>query len=232
MALSILMVDDNKDIIDLLLPHFKKEHFEVTVAYDGMEAYNLFNPQKHNLILLDIMMPKMDGITLCKKIRQASNVPIIMITAKSEDEDVIMGIDVGADDYIVKPFSPRQVVAKIRALMRRLDISKSEDRLIVIDSLAINMDEYTLKIDNNLIPLTKKEIEIIYLMASHPSRIYSREIILDTLWGDDYFGDVRTVDTHIKRIRAKLHLNNNHYSWDIKTVWGVGYKFERESIEN
>ncbi|MFA5407229.1 MAG: response regulator transcription factor [Bacilli bacterium] len=228
MFFSILMVDDNKDIIDLLLPHFKKEHFDVTVAYDGVEAYNLFDPKKHNLILLDIMMPKMDGITLCKKIRLTSNVPIIMVTAKSEDEDVIMGIDVGADDYIVKPFSPYQVVAKIKALMRRLNISKTDEKIIAVDNLVINMDEYTVHIDDILIPLTKKEIEIMYLMASHPARIYSREILLDTLWGDEYFGDIRTVDTHIKRIRAKLHLNNNKYSWDIKTVWGVGYKFERE----
>lgn len=228
MALSILMVDDNKDIIDLLLPHFKKEHFDVTVAYDGVEAYDLFDPKKHNLILLDIMMPRMDGITLCKKIRQFSDIPIIMITAKSEDEDVIMGIDVGADDYIVKPFSPRQVVAKIKALMRRLDIATTDDKIVVVDNLVINMDEYTIKIDDVLIPLTKKEIEIMYLMANHPSRIYSREVLLDTLWGNDYFGDFRTVDTHIKRIRAKLHLNSNKYSWDIKTVWGVGYKFEKE----
>jgi DNA-binding response OmpR family regulator len=171
----------------------------------------------------------MDGLTLCKKIRQTSTVPIIMITAKSEDEDVIMGIDVGADDYIVKPFSPRQVVAKIKALIRRLDIALNDDKLVVIDNLVINMDEYIVKIADEVIPLTKKEIEILYLIAKHPSRIYSREILLDTLWGDDYFGDVRTVDTHIKRIRAKLHLNNNKYSWDIKTVWGVGYKFERES---
>ena len=231
MAISILIVDDNKDIIDLLLPHFEKEHFDVTVAYDGVEAYKTFDSDKHNLILLDIMMPRMDGITLCKKIRQTSTVPIIMLTAKSEDEDVIMGIDVGADDYIVKPFSPRQVIAKIKALMRRLDIVKTSDKLICVDNLNINMDEYTLKIDDVQIPLTKKEIEIVYLMAKHPSRIYSREIILDTLWGDEYFGDVRTVDTHIKRIRAKLQLNTNKYSWDIKTVWGVGYKFEREIID-
>lgn len=228
MEVSILMVDDNKDIIDLLLPHFKKEKFNVDIAYDGLEAYKLFNPNKHNIILLDIMMPKMDGISLCKKIRETSNVLIIMITAKSEDEDVIMGIDVGADDYIVKPFSPRQVVAKIKALTRRLNIEKTDDSIISIDNLTINMDEYTLKINNQIIPLTKKEIEIVYIMARHPSRIYSREVLLDTLWGDEYFGDVRTVDTHIKRIRAKLQLNSNSYSWDIKTVWGVGYKFEKD----
>lgn len=229
MSISILIVDDNKEIIELLRPHFEKEQFDVTVAYDGLEAYNLFNENKHNLILLDIMMPKMDGITLCKKIREKSNVPIIMITAKNEDEDFIMGIEVGADDYIVKPFSPRQVIAKIKALMRRLEIKNNSDKIIKIDNLTINMDEYTLMIDDNLIPLTKKEIEILYLMAKHPSRIYSRETLLDTLWGDNYFGDIRTVDTHIKRIRGKLNLNNNKYNWDIKTVWGVGYKFEREN---
>jgi DNA-binding response OmpR family regulator len=228
MGISILMVDDNKDIIDLLLPHFKKEQYDVTVAYDGVEAYNLFDSSKHKLILLDIMMPRMDGLTLCKRIREFSDVPIIMITAKSEDEDVVMGIDVGADDYIVKPFSPKQVIAKIKALMRRLDLTKMDNKIIAVDNLIINMDEYTFKIDNELIPLTKKEIEILYLMINHPSRIYSREVLLDSLWGDEYFGDVRTIDTHIKRIRAKLHLNTKEYNWDIKTVWGVGYKFERK----
>jgi DNA-binding response OmpR family regulator len=138
-----------------------------------------------------------------------------------------MGIDVGADDYIVKPFSPRQVVAKVKALMRRLDMTNNDNKIVIFDNLIINMDEYTLKIDDEIKPLTKKEIEIMYLMASHPSRIYSREILLDTLWGPDYFGDVRTVDTHIKRIRAKLQMNTNKYSFDIKTIWGVGYKFER-----
>lgn len=228
MAISILVVDDNKEIINLLLPHFKKEGYDVTVAYDGVEALSLFDKSKHNLILLDIMMPKMDGLTVCKRIREISNVPIIMITAKSEDEDVIMGIDVGADDYIVKPFSPSRVIAKMKAILRRLDINTTDEKILSIDNLTINMDEYTVKIDNNLISLTKKEIEILYLMAKHPSRIYSRETLLDILWGDNYFGDIRTVDTHIKRMRAKLNLNTNKYNWDIKTVWGVGYKFERE----
>jgi two-component system response regulator ResD len=227
MAISVLVVDDNKEIIDLLLPHFKKEQIDYTIAYDGLEALSLYDKNKHNLILLDIMMPKMDGITFCKRIREFSSVPIIMITAKSEDEDVIMGIDVGADDYIVKPFSPRQVIAKMKAVMRRLDLSKDEE-ILFIDNLLINMDEYIVKVNGNIIPLTKKEIEILYLMASHPNRIYSREMLLNIIWGDNYYGDIRTVDTHIKRMRAKLNLNNNDYSWDIKTVWGVGYKFEKE----
>jgi DNA-binding response OmpR family regulator len=205
MGVSVLIVDDNKEIIDLLLPHFKKENIDYTVAYDGLEGLSLFDKNKHNLILLDIMMPKMDGITLCKRIREFSNVPIIMITAKSEDEDVIMGIDVGADDYIVKPFSPRQVIAKIKALMRRLDLQNDEEVLFV-DNLVINMDEYTVKLDGNPISLTKKEIEILYLMANHPNRIYSRDMLLNMLWGENYYGDIRTVDTHIKRMRAKLNL--------------------------
>lgn len=227
MAISVLIADDNEDIIDLLLPHFKKESYNVAVAHDGEEAFSLFN-DKFSIVLLDIMMPKMDGLTLCKKIRETSNVPIIMITAKSQDEDVIMGIDVGADDYIVKPFSPRQVMAKIKALIRRLEFNKSDEKIIQIDNLIINMNEYTCKVGEEIIPLTKKEIEILYLISQHPSRIYSREILLDLLWGDSYYGDIRTVDTHIKRIRAKLDLNNNKYSWDIKTIWGVGYKFEKD----
>jgi DNA-binding response OmpR family regulator len=227
MAVSVLIVDDNKEIINLLLPHFKKEGYDVTVAYDGLEALNVFNPSKHSLILLDIMMPKMDGITVCKKIRETSNVPIIMITAKSEDEDLITSIDVGADDYIVKPFSPSRVLAKVKAVLRRLEINKNEEKIINIDNLYIDMDEYICKIDDEIIALTKKELEILYLMAKHIGRTYSREILLDILWGADYFGDIRTVDTHIKRLRAKLNLNNKEYTWDIKTVWGVGYKFER-----
>lgn len=229
MAVSIMIVDDNKDIIDLLLPNFEKEGYDVTVANDGIEALTLFDASKHNLILLDIMMPKMDGITTCKRIREISNVPIIMITAKSEDEDVIMSIDIGADDYIVKPFSPNRVIAKIKAVLRRLEINKIEEKKISIDNLTIDMNTYLCTINSNSVPLTKKELEILYLIAKNTNRIYSRENLLNLLWGNDYFGDIRTVDTHIKRMRSKLGLNTNNYSWDIKTVWGVGYKFERKN---
>jgi DNA-binding response OmpR family regulator len=229
MAVSIMIVDDNQDIIDLLLPHFKKEGYSVTVAHDGIEALSLFEASKHHLILLDIMMPKMDGMTACKRIREISNVPIIMITAKSEDEDVIMGIDVGADDYIVKPFSPSRVMAKVKALLRRLEINQTEDKIIHIDNLTVDMNEYTCKIDHTSISLTKKEIELLYLMAKNIGKTYSREILLSILWGNDYFGDIRTVDTHIKRMRAKLNMANDTSTWEIKTIWGVGYKFERKT---
>lgn len=223
MKKSVLMVDDNKDIIELMLPHFKLEEYSVTVAYDGQMALDLFKESKFDLVLLDIMMPKIDGMTVCKKIRAVSDVPVIMITAKTQDEDVIMGLDIGADDYIVKPFSPKQVMAKIKALMRRLKIEDNESEL-KINNLYINMTDYLVTVNDIKIPLTKKELEILYLLASHPSRVYSRETLLDMLWGDEYFGEPRTVDTHIKRLRAKL--NNDNLNWDIKTVWGVGYKFE------
>jgi len=226
MANKILIADDNEEIIKLLVPNLEKEGFKVVIANDGEEAITKFNKENPNLILLDIMMPKLDGLQVCKNIRKVSNVPIVMITAKSEDEDVIMGLDTGADDYIIKPFSPKQVVAKIKAILRRLDLSKENDKIITFDGLIINMNEYIVKINNQVVELTKKEIEILYLFAKHPGVVYSREKLLDILWGYEYYGEVRNVDTHIKRIRHKLGLNDNHHNFDIKTVWGVGYKFE------
>lgn len=226
MKIKILIADDNKEIINLLIPHLEKENFDVLTAYDGMEAINIFEKNNPALILLDIMMPKMDGMAVCKKIRAKSKVPIIMITAKSEDEDVIMGLDTGADDYIVKPFSPKQVVAKIKAILRRLEINNESEKILKLSNLEINMYEYSVKINNQSVELTKKEIEILYLLAKHPAMVYSRETLLNVLWGYEYYGDVRNIDTHIKRMRAKLGLNDNNYDWDISTVWGVGYKFE------
>lgn len=226
MKISILMADDNKDIIEVMDPHFKKEGYDIKYAYDGQMALDMFKIHNFDLILLDIMMPKVDGISVCKKIRRESNVSIIMITAKSEDEDIIMGLDVGADDYIVKPFNPKEVIARIKAMIRRLKIYDSDYELH-FDNLYINMNDYKISVDNNEVNLTKKELEILYLLAKHPSRVYQREILLDLIWGEEYFGDLRTVDTHIKRLRAKIKGINNS-RWDIKTVWGVGYKFERD----
>lgn len=225
---EILLADDNEEIVDLLIPHLVKEGFMPIVARDGEEALKLFDENKPILVLLDIMMPKKDGIQVCQEIRKKSKTPIVMVTAKSEDEDVIMGLDVGADDYIVKPFSPKQVVAKVKAIIRRLDISDEKEKIVKIKNLLINMNEYVVKIDDINIELTKKEIEILYLFAKHPSMVYSRENLLNTLWGYEYYGDARNVDTHIKRLRAKLGLNEKKYPWDIKTVWGVGYKLEIE----
>lgn len=218
------MADDNIDIISILNPHFKNMNYNMDYAYDGEEALNKFYEKKYDLIILDIMMPKKNGFDVCKEIRKTSNVPVIMITAKGEDEDFIMGIEIGADDYIVKPFSPKKVLAKIKALARRLEIDE-DSSTIVLDEIEINLSEYAFKIKGEPVNLTKKEIELIYLFVKNPKRVYSREILLDLLWGDDYYGEARTVDTHIKRLRSKL--NNYKIDWDIKTVWGVGYKFEK-----
>ena len=222
--MKILMADDNIDIISILNPHFKNMNYNMDYAYDGEEALNKFYEKKYDLIILDIMMPKKNGFDVCKEIRKTSNVPVIMITAKGEDEDFIMGIEIGADDYIVKPFSPKKVLAKIKALARRLEIDE-DSSTIVLDEIEINLSEYAFKIKGEPVNLTKKEIELIYLFVKNPKRVYSREILLDLLWGDDYYGEARTVDTHIKRLRSKL--NNYKIDWDIKTVWGVGYKFEK-----
>ncbi|OGO86759.1 MAG: DNA-binding response regulator [Clostridiales bacterium GWE2_32_10] len=226
-ARTILIAEDNEEIVDLIIPHLVKDGFMPVIANDGEKAIELFEQETPNLILLDIMMPKKDGLAVCRYIRTKSDVPIIMVTAKSTDEDMIMGIDIGADDYIIKPFSPKQVLAKIKALLRRLDTSQKDDKIIKLDNLEINIDEYRVKIDGNEVILTKKEVEILFTLASNPSRVHSREMLLNELWGYEYFGDTRNVDTHIKRLRAKLGLaENNNYSWDIKTVWGVGYKLE------
>ena len=177
------------------------------------------------------MMPKEDGYAVCRKIRETSNVPIILITARGEDFERIMGLDIGADDYIVKPFSPSEVMARIRAVMRRIernDIKEEEQKnSLTVSNLTINLDEYTLYIDGSRISLTKKEIETMWTLASNPNKVFTRDNLLDSLWGFDYFGDSRTVDSHIKRLRAKLD-KVEHPDWAIKTVWGVGYKFEAQ----
>ncbi len=230
MSKQVLIADDNEEIIDLIIPHLVKEGFMPIMARDGEEAIKVFDEQKPMVALLDIMMPKKDGLEVCRYIRSRSDIPIIMITAKSTDEDVIMGIDTGADDYIIKPFSPKQVMAKIKAIIRRLDISEKDKKIITVKNLEVNMEEYTVKLNGKIIETTKKEVEILYTLASTPSKVHSRETLLDMIWGYEYYGDTRNVDTHIKRLRAKLGISEgSSYGWDIKTIWGVGYKFEVES---
>lgn len=227
---KILIADDNQDITDILETYAKKEGLEPIIAADGEEAIKLF--EKHNpaVVLLDVMMPKEDGYEVCRKIRSKSNVPIILITARGEDFERIMGLDIGADDYIVKPFSPSEVMARVRAVLRRMtkaeEGTKSEN-MITIDNLVINLEEYTLMIDGQRMALTKKEIETMWTLANNPNKVFTRDNLLDSLWGFDYFGDSRTVDSHIKRLRAKLD-ELSHPKWSIKTIWGVGYKFEIE----
>ena len=226
----ILIADDNRDITDVLSTYSRMEGFEPVVAGDGEEAIRLFNQYEPDVVLLDVMMPKEDGYEVCRKIRSKSNVPVILITARGEDFDKIMGLDIGADDYIVKPFSPGEVMARVRAVLRRMTKSNKEstsDNIITIDNLEINLDEYTLHIDNKKVSLTKKEIETMWTLATNPNKVFTRDNLLDSLWGFDYFGDSRTVDSHIKRLRAKIDIID-HPLWSIKTIWGVGYKFEVE----
>lgn len=224
----ILIADDNRDITDILSTYSRMEGFEPIVAADGEEAIRLFEKYNPEVVLLDVMMPKEDGYEVCRKIRSKSNVPVILITARGEDFDKIMGLDIGADDYIVKPFSPREVMARVRAVLRRMAKSgkdNSSENVIKISNLEINMDEYSLHIGGKKINLTKKEIETMWTLASNPNKVFTRDNLLDSLWGFDYYGDSRTVDSHIKRLRAKIDAVE-HPEWTIKTIWGVGYKFE------
>ncbi|WP_310601837.1 response regulator transcription factor [Anaerosporobacter sp.] len=226
----ILIADDNADITDILATYAQKEGFEPIVASDGAEALELFYEYNPVVVLLDVMMPKEDGYEVCRKIRSKSNTPVILITARGEDFERIMGLDIGADDYIVKPFSPSEVMARVRAVLRRMTSTtqpQKSENMISISNLEINLDEYTLYIDSKKMSLTKKEIETMWTLASNPNKVFTRDNLLDSLWGFDYFGDSRTVDSHIKRLRAKLD-KVEHSDWTIKTIWGVGYKFEIE----
>lgn len=225
----ILIADDNPDITDVLAAYARKENFEPIIASDGEEAVRLFHKFNPDVVLLDVMMPKEDGYEVCRKIRDKSDVPVILITARGEDFERIMGLDIGADDYIVKPFSPSEVMARVRAVVRRMGKktkdSQSDGQVMTVGNLTINLDEYSLYIGDNKMFMTKKEIETMWTLASNPNKVFTRDNLLDSLWGFDYFGDSRTVDSHIKRLRSKLD-KVDHPSWNIKTIWGVGYKFE------
>lgn len=230
----ILIADDNKDITDILSAYVQKEGYEPVVAADGPETERLFEEYSPIAILLDVMMPLKDGYEVCRTIRKESSVPIILITARGEDYDKIMGLDIGADDYIVKPFSPGEVMARLRAVLRRIappEETEEQEGIIRIKNLYINLEEYTFKVDGKRVPLTKKEIETMWTLAGHPNKVFTRDNLLDSLWGYDYYGDSRTVDSHIKRLRSKLD-TVEHPDWSIKTIWGVGYKFEVSDLDN
>ena len=229
----ILIADDNLQITKIISEFVKAGGFEPVIASDGKEALDLFHKEKFAVILLDVMMPQMDGFALCREIRRTSNIPIIMITARGEDFERVMGLDIGADDYIVKPFSGEEVMARIRAILRRIDRSSSLSmtrRQLTIGSLFIDLDDARVTIDGQSIQLTKKELEILYTLAENSEKLFSREVLLSSLWGYDYYGDSRTVDSHVKRLRAKLDAVP-HPDWQIKTVWGLGYKFEVSTLE-
>lgn len=222
---QILICDDQPMIHETLGVYLESEGFSYCSAYDGEQALEMFESKQPDLVVLDLMMPKKNGIEVCREIRAESRTPIIMLTAKGEEIDRILGLELGADDYIVKPFSAREVVARIKAVLRRFNADSSEGSNIVRHSgLEINMSNYDVRINGVSVPFTPKEVEILFLLASNPGRVFDREQILSKVWGYDFFGDTRAVDTQIKRIRQKLPQEN--IQWSIKTVYGVGYKFE------
>ena len=224
MARKILVVEDDHNISDLIRMYLEKEGFEVQTTFDGGSALELFRTTQPDMVLLDIMLPVMDGWAVCSRIRETSRTPIIMITAKSEVFDRIQGLEMGADDYIVKPFEMKELIARINAVLRRTEIPEDTRKRLTFDKLEINLDSYELTVDGNKIDTPPKELELLYHLASSPNRVYTRNQLLDEVWGFDYFGDSRTVDVHIKRLREKVE--NVSDQWALKTVWGVGYKFE------
>lgn len=223
---TILIADDNQQLCSILKSAALKEGYEVLVANDGQSALDIFNQNNPSMVLLDVMMPKLDGFQVCRQIREVSNVPIIMITARGEDFEKIMGLEIGADDYIVKPFSPLEVMARVKAILRRVEKSDNVlNNTITIEDLHINLNDYSVSISNTNIHLTKREVDMLWTLVKGRHIAYTREMLLDLLWGYDYYGDFRTVDSHMKRLRSKLDVVS-HPKWEIKTVRNVGYKFE------
>jgi DNA-binding response OmpR family regulator len=225
MSRKVLIVEDDKNIADLLRIYLEKEQMECELAGDGVTGVEKFQQFQPDLVLLDIMLPGMDGWAVCKKIRETSKTPVIMLTAKGELEDKVSGLEMGADDYITKPFEMKEVLARVHAVLRRAGEEEvSADKKLAFDKLVVNLDSYELLVDGKRVDTPPKELELLYHLASAPNRVFTRNQLLDEVWGFDYFGDSRTVDVHIKRLREKLEGVSDQ--WSLKTVWGVGYKFE------
>ncbi len=222
---TVLIVEDDRNIADLLRLYLEKEGYQTALAFDGLTGLEKFREVQPILVLLDVMLPGMDGWGVCRTIRGESKTPIIMLTAKSETENKVMGLKAGADDYITKPFEMKEVLARIEAVLRRSGVEPTKAaRRLTFDKLVIDMDAFELTVDGNKVPTPPKEMELLYHLASTPNRVYTRNQLLDEVWGFDYFGDTRTVDVHIKRLREKLEGVSTQ--WELKTVWSVGYKFE------
>ena len=222
---KILVVDDDLNICELLRLYIEKEGFSVVTANDGAQALKLFEKEQPDLIMLDIMLPELDGWQVCREIRKTSKCPIIMLTAKGEVFDKVLGLELGADDYVVTPFEAKEVVARIRAVLRRSGkTDENEMKEVKWDKLSINLTNYELKVDGVQIDTPPKEMELLFHLATHPNRVFTRDQLLDEVWGFDYYGDSRTVDVHVKRLREKIDGVSD--KWELKTVWGVGYKFE------
>ena len=222
---KILIVDDDANICELLRLYLEKDGFDTFVAEDGREALTAFENFSPDLILLDIMLPKLDGWQVCREIRKTHNTPIIMLTAKGETFDKILGLELGADDYVTKPFDTKEIIARVRAVLRRsVDPDKSDIKEVKYDNLRVNLTNYELEVGGKVVDTPPKELELLYHLAQNPNRVYTRDQLLDEVWGFDYYGDSRTVDVHVKRLREKLEGVSD--KWALKTVWGVGYKFE------
>lgn len=222
---KVLIVDDDENIVELIRLYIEKEGFSTATASNGAEAIEKFKSEAPSIVILDVMMPEMDGWQVCREIRRVSNIPIIMLTAKGETFDKVLGLELGADDYMVKPFETKELVARVKAVLRRSETKEATaEKEIVFPGLMVNLSNYELKINGEITEIPPKELELLYFLASNPNRVFTREQLLEEVWGFDYFGDSRTVDVHIKRLREKLEgIEGN---WQLKTVWGVGYKFE------
>lgn len=224
-AVKILVVDDDQNINELIRMYLDKEGYQVIQAYDGEQALELFQTSAPSLVVLDLMLPKLDGLAVCREMRKISSIPVIMLTAKGETFDKVLGLELGADDYMVKPFEPKELIARIKAVLRRTGESAAgtEHQEVVYPNLSVNMTNYELKVNGKSLEVPPKELEVLYFLCSHPNQVFTRDQLLNQVWGYDYFGADRTVDVHIKRIREKL--GESPY-WQLKTVYGVGYKFE------
>ena len=223
---KVLVADDDKNICELLRLYLEKEGYTVVIANDGEEAVTRFALESPDIVLLDVMMPKLDGWQVCRELRKRSDCPIIMITAKGETFDKVLGLELGSDDYVVKPFDTKEIIARIKAVLRRTGKSSSESdpKEVSYDKLVVNMTKYELKVDGRIVDTPPKELELLFHLASNPNRVYTRDQLLDEVWGFEYYGDSRTIDVHVKRLREKLEGVSD--KWSLKTVWGVGYKFE------
>jgi DNA-binding response OmpR family regulator len=221
---KVLVIDDDVNICELIRLYLEKDGYEVKSVYSGDKAVLAFSEFTPNLVILDIMLPGIDGWQVCRELRKISNIPIIMLTAKGETFDKVLGLELGADDYVVKPFEPKELVARVKAVLRRYERKFGETKEVVYPNLVVNRSNYTVKVMGKEIDMPPKELELLYFLASNPNKVFTRDQLLEHVWGFDFFGDSRTVDVHVKRLREKLA--GNGQNWQLKTVWGVGYKFE------
>lgn len=221
---KVLIIDDDVNICELIRLYLEKDGYEAVNAHNGIKAVEVFKQSAPNIVILDIMLPGIDGWQVCREIRKISGIPIIMLTAKGETFDKVLGLELGADDYIVKPFDPKELVARVKAVLRRYEHKELDVQEIVYPNLVVNKSNYTIKVNEKDMELPPKELELLFFLASNPNKVFTREQLLEHVWGFDFYGDSRTVDVHVKRIREKIETENQ--KWQLKTVWGVGYKFE------